>query len=163
MDDARDGENFPRLEQALADVQRILRPRGMLIISTVLSTTVRESIWFLQLQAGIRDKLAKTHLSVNQYMDMFGRHGFRCVTAVNLLTATATNIYPNFLEPDSILDESWRQASNMFDVATNVEMDQMITAARDKKANGGLDAFVKENDHTSSRGFVTIFACTSYA
>ena len=161
LDDVRNGEIFPKLEQALNDAQRILRPRGILIISTVLSTTIRESLWFLQLQSDFREKLAKTHLSINQFMDIFDSHGFQCVTAINFLTSTEQLIYPNFLDPESILDADWRQAINIFDIATDAEINQMLSAIRYKKENGTLGPFVKENDHTANRGLVTMLACTS--
>ena len=161
MDDIQDGKNYPKLEQTLEDAQRILRHRGMLIKSTVLSTTVRESIWFLQMQSKIKEKLAKTHLSVNQYIDMFDKHGFECVTAMNRLTASGANIYPIFLDPESILDEDWRQASSMFGIATDDEIEMMVSAIIEKKENGTLELFVKENDHTNKRGFVMLFACKS--
>ena len=128
MDDIRDGKIYPRLEQTLEDAHRILRHKGMLIISTVLSTTVRESIWFLQMQSEIKEKLAKPHLSVNQYIDMFDKYGFQCITVMNLLTALGANIYPNYLDPESILDEDWRQASSMFGIATDAEIEKMVSA-----------------------------------
>ena len=161
LDDVRDGENFPKLEQALEDAQRVLRPTGVLIISTVLSTTLRESVWFLQLQSDFREKLSKTMLSTDQFMDIFNRHGFQCLTAMNLLTSTDTLIYPTFLDPDSILDGDWRHAINIFDIATDAEINQLISAILGKKENGTLDPFVKDNDHTNNRGLVTIFACIS--
>lgn len=161
LDDIRDGKNYPKLEQTLTDAKRILRQRGVLILSTVLSTTVRESIWYLQCQSEIKEKLAKTHLSVHQYMNMFDKHGFQCETAINLLTAAGANIYLNHSDPESILDEDWRQASSMFGIATDAETEEIISAIYDKKENGTLEEFVRENDHTNKRGFVTLFACMS--
>ena len=133
----------------------------MLIISTVLSTIVRESIWFLQLITGIRENLANTHLSLNQYMDMFDTHGFQCVTAMNLLTTKGANIYCSHLDPEAPLDEDWRIATNFFDIATDLEIKEMESAILAMKQNGTLETFVRENDHTQERGFVTIFACIS--
>lgn len=156
LDDIRDGKNYPKLEQTLTDAKT---QRGLLIISTVLSTTVRESIWFRRCQSEIKEKLAKTHLSVTQYMDMFDKHGFQCVTAINLITAAGENINLNYSDPESILDEDWRQASSMFGIATDAEIEEMISAIYDKKENGTLEQFVKENDHMNKRGFVTLFAC----
>ena len=80
---------------------------------------------------------------------------------MNLLTSTDTLIYPTFLDPDSILDGDWRQAINIFDIATDAEINQLISAILGKKENGTLDPFVKDNDHTNNRGLVTIFACIS--
>ena len=119
----------------------------MLIISTTLSTTLRDSVWFLQLQAEIREKLAKTYLSVDQYIDMLDKHGFRVVTAMNILNANGSNIYSNYLEPESLLDEDLdedrRQATCLFDIATDTEIREMVSAILDKQENGTLGLFVK--------------------
>ena len=95
-------------------------------------------------------------------MDMFDKHGFQCSTAMNLLTATGANIYLNYLNPEAPLDEDWRQASNMFGIATDLEIKEMESVIREMKQNGTLETFMKENDHTHERGFVTLFfACIS--
>ena len=159
MDDTRDGKKYPRLEQTLEDAYRILKKEGVLIISTALSSTIRESVWFLQLQAEIREKIAKTYLSVDQYIDFFDKHGFRCVTAMNLLNATGVHIYPNYLDPESILDKNWQKATSLFDIASGTEIKKMESTVLDKKKDGTLESFVKENDHSHKRGLVTLFAC----
>lgn len=163
LDDTRDGENYPRLEHTLEDARRILKNKGVLIISTTLSSTIRESIWFLQLQANIREKLIKTYPSVDQYIEFFHKHGFRCVTAMNLLNATGVDIYPNYLDPESILDEEWRQATSIFGIATDTEIKEMESVVLDKKKDGTMEVFVHANDHTHKRGLVTLFACISDA
>ena len=63
-------------------------------------------------------------------MDIFDSHGFQCVTAINFLTPTEQLIYPNFLDPDNILDADWRQAINIFAIATDAEINQMLSDIR---------------------------------
>ena len=104
-------------------------------------------------------KIAKTYLSVNQYIDFFDKHGFRCVTAMNLLNATGVHIYPNYLDPESILDKNWQKATSLFDIASGTMIKKMESAVLDKKKDGTLESFVKENDHSHKRVLVTLFAC----
>ena len=49
----------------------------------------------------------------------------------------------------------------MFDIGTDSEIEEMVSAIIDKKEAGTLDSFVKENDHTNKIGFVTFYACKS--
>lgn len=119
-------------------------------------------MWFLQLQDGIREKLAKTFLSVEQWNHIFDKYRFCCVTAMNLLNGTGIDLLPNYLDPKSILDEDWRNARSIFDIATDTEIKQIESAVLDKKEDGTLESSVKENDHTHRRGLITLIACQKY-
>ena len=159
LDDLRDGKNFPMVEQALQETKRILRHGGMLIISTVLAPNIRESVWYLQLLPRVKQILANSQMSFVQYMDIFDKYGYLCVAAINLLTTKEANICNNHFDPDNLLDEDWRQASNFFGMATDLEIQEMELAIIEMKHNGSLKTFVRDNDHTHERGFVTMFAC----
>ena len=54
VDKLGDGRTFPVLEQVFTGTHRILKKEGVLLILADQSTTVRESIWFLPANAGIR-------------------------------------------------------------------------------------------------------------
>ena len=78
---------------------------------------------------------------------------------MNLLNPTGDSMYPHYLNPESLLDKDWRQATSLFEVATDTEIKEMESAIIDKQNDGTMELFVKENDHTHNRGLVTIFAC----
>lgn len=156
-----DGQNYPVLEQTLDDTSRILKKDGLLILSNGLPSTLRESVWFLHLQSQIKEKLAKRQMSVDKIMDVFPNHGFRCVVGLNLLTIGGSNIYPRYLDQESPLSIEWRKATSMFEVASDQEIKVMEKTLLEMKQKGTLKQFIKENDHTSERGLICIFAFLS--
>ena len=133
----------------------------MLIISTALSSTIRESVWFLQLIPRVREIFANSHMCLNQYMDLFDEYGFHCVSAMNMLPLKGANAIDNYFDPQSLLDDGWRQSYNFFGMATEVEIKEMESAINEMKEKGTLERFVRDNDHTHKTGFSTIFACIS--
>lgn len=158
LDKFGDGRTYPVLEQALTETHRVLKKDGVLLITTDLSSTVRESLWFLQAHACIREKIAQTYMPVQLYISLFQKHNFKCVSAVNLLTAAGENFYNNYFDPESPLSADWRRATSVFDIATDQEIKEMEGFLLDKKRKGTLEKFMIEHDHTQDRGHGTLFA-----
>lgn len=158
LDKFGDGRTYPVLEQALTGTHRVLKEDGVLLIMTDLSSTVRESLWFLQAHVGIREKIAQTYMPVQQYISLFQMHNFKCVSAVNLLTATGDNFLNDYFDPEGPLKDEWRRATSVFDIATDEEIKEMEGFLLDKKRKGTLEKFMIEHNHTQDRGYGTLFA-----
>ena len=100
-------------------------------------------------------------MPVQQYISLFHKHNYKCVSAVNLLTAAGDNVYKNYFDPESPLTAEWRQATSLFDIATAEEIEELESFLLDKKQKGILDQFMNQCDHTKERGYGTLFACIS--
>ena len=149
------------LEQVLHDAKRILRPKGVLVVSTCLSSNLRENIWFIQLHPGIREKLANYYLSVDQYLSLFSKHGFQCVTALNMLNLPASMIFLEYWDSEGPLDGKWRSGTNLFETVSNKEIKEMEDIVKDLKRKGNLTKFINEHDHSKDKGVGTLFICVS--
>lgn len=158
LDNLGDGKYFPLLEQALENTRRILRQDGVLIITTILSSTIRDSVWYLQLQADMMDKISRSFMPVEDYRRLFDKHAFHCITSMNLLTDSGP-IHKARWDPNSPLSEEWRQATNFFGIASDREIEEMKLNLLDKKSDGSIDNFIADHDFTKERGLVTLFAC----
>ena len=161
MDKDLDGKNFPMLEKTLLDTKRILRPNGVLVITTVLQSTITHAIWYDQIHPGITEVLSKCCPSAKQYFDLFAKCGFYCVSAMNFLTTPTSLMHTDYWNPEGPLNEEWRNAVNVFGVAGPAKEKEMIDIVLAMKENRLLEDFMVQNDHTSERGMYTLFICIS--
>ena len=76
-------------------------------------------------------------------------------------TAAGDHFFKNYFDPESPLTAEWRQATSLFDIATEEEIEEMKAFLLDKKQKGILDQFMNQCDHTQERGAYTLFACIS--
>ena len=92
-------------------------------------------------------------------MTLFHKHGFKCVSAINLLTASGENLCNNYFDPEGPLMAEWRQETGLFEIATDEEIRDMEDFLLNKKREGTLESFMRLHDHTQDRGHETLFAC----
>ena len=109
----------------------------------------------------VREIIANQLLSFDQYISFIDKYGYECVTALNLLTTKGQSFCSNHFDADNLLDKDWRQANNIFRIATDRQIQEMEAAIIEMKEKGTIEQFVKDNDYTQERGLVTMFACIS--
>ena len=149
------------IEKTLLNTKRILRPKGALVITTVLRSTIKQTIWCTQIHPGITDVISKCHPSAKQYFDLFAKYGFHGVSAMNFLNTATSLMHTDYWNPEGPLNEEWRNAVNVCGVAGLAKEKEVIDIVLAMKENGTLEEFVVENDHTSERGMYTLFVCIS--
>ncbi|XP_053406444.1 ubiquinone/menaquinone biosynthesis C-methyltransferase UbiE-like [Mercenaria mercenaria] len=152
-----DNPAFPNSVKTLKESVRILRPDGLIIISTVLTTTVSRIQWFSQLNMEITNRYnASVMPSLEQFEQMFEDAGIKCIQKINTLGA---DIIKNYYNLDDILDESLRAPRPYWTFATKEEVADVVQKVKALKAKGEYEKWVKEHDLTSTTGVVTIFFC----
>ena len=70
----------------------MLRPSGMIVITTSLPSTMKDAVWFMQLHKNSTERFCKLFPTVNQYMSMFDNCGFKLVSKLNLLSTALMNV-----------------------------------------------------------------------
>ena len=161
IDQDWDGKNFPMVEKTLLNTKRILRPKGVLEITTVLQSTITQAMWCTQIHPGITEVIRKCHPSAKQYFDLFAKYDFHCVSAMNFLNTAASLIFKDYWNPEGPLNEEWRNVVHLCGVAGPAKEKEMEDIVLAMKENRTLEDFMLENDHTSERGLCTLFVCIS--
>ena len=159
LDKAGHDGTFPMMQKALLETRRALRQNGVLLISTIHPTTIKDALWFAQVHHGYRDKLASLVPHVKDYFEKFDKTGFKCVAAMNLLPSDSPTFIRNYLDPEGPLREDWRKGTSMFEFVDNQVLKEMENAFFDMKEKGTLEQFMEDHDRTSIVGMVTMFAC----
>ena len=147
------------MEKTLAQTKRILRKNGILVVMACSRSIINDAIWFSQIHPDITDKLSKINPSVKQYIALFSKHGFKCVSAMNLIPTTS--IFDDRLNPEGPLNEDWRIGTSMFQLAGPEKEKEMVQFVLDMKDKGTLEQFVSDHDRTTEIGEMTLFVCIS--
>ena len=154
------GDSFPDLEQTLRNTKRILRPGGVVVITTLLPGIAKQSTWFTQFSPKVRDVVSQYSPSTEQYLDLFAKYGFSCVAAMNLLTKATPCVLKNHYDPEGPLKREWRIGTYLYRNTSDAEMVQMLSDM-DIKDKGSLEKFILEHDRTSEFGMLTLLVCIS--
>ena len=150
-------EGFPVIESVLKDSKGILKEDGVIIIATGLPSTVKESIWYTQIYPPIADKLAKTLPSTKDWLQMFEKCGFKCVSAMNFLLSDMVNHF----DAEGPLNDEWIIGIRAFADANIHEIGALKDMVRRLKDQGLLNQFVIDHDHTLEMGMTTMFVCVT--
>ena len=94
-------------------------------------------------------------------MNLFAKHGFNCLSAMNLVP-TATSFYNKYyLNPEGPLDEDWRNGVCIFQSAGTEVEKELVQMVLDMKEKGTLTQFVIDHDRSSEIGIITLYSCIS--
>ena len=135
----------------------------MIIITTSLPSTIKEAVWFHKIHPGIAEKLQKVYISAEQYLNLFNKYGFEYVSSMNLLSATTANRTQlvNYFDCEGPLKKQWRKGTNVYDIASEREIQELEERLLKIKETISLHQFMMENDRSLDMGILTVFACIS--
>ena len=114
-----------------------------------------------QIHPEISEILYRIFPSLNQHMALFTKHSYKCVAALNMLLPRTPGCDNAYFNPEGPLDEDWRIATSMFQIAGPEKEKEMIQMVLDMKEKGTLKQFVVDHDRTSEMGVMTLLVCIS--
>lgn len=115
-----------------------------------------KSVWFSQLDDELTDRFNKRVPSLDHYQHMFDIAEVKCVSKLNIL---GSSIVKDYYRLDGPLDPSWRQTISYWKLATEDNLNRIEKKITELKETGQLEKWVKEHDHTESKGFLTFLIC----
>ena len=146
------------MEVMFADAKRVLLPKGIMIITEVLPSTIRKGIWYSQLSLSLCERFCKLFPTTEQYIEMFEKYAFNCVTKFNAL---GTELVENHKDPEGPLKKDWRKGVSLFSFATEKEIHDIEQFVQEMNNDGTIFKYIKEHDRTLEMGFLTVFVCIS--
>ena len=161
LEDKWNGIDFPVLEKTLVHTKRVLRKNGVLLIIAATPSIMGESIWFSQIHPDITDKACKVYPSAKRSMNLFTKHGYQCVSAMNLIPTPASFYNEHCLHPEAPLDKGWRDGICVLQIAGSKTENELIQMVLNMKQKGTLNQYVTDHDRSSEIGVMTLFVCTS--
>ena len=152
--------HFPVLEKTNKETKQILRPNGVLVVSSPTPSIIKDAAWFTQIHHGVTQKILKMVPTNKQYIEIFAKCGLKCVSEMNLLTGT-TSMFNNYLDQEGPLKEDWRKGTSAFGLANVEEIKEIEDRVTEMKEKGALKQFMPQHDRTSELGIVALYVCIS--
>ena len=152
IDDTGNGVDFPIVEEVFLEAKRTLRYKGIMLLLTWLPTA-RNYVWYDLLHEGLLDRHVKLFPSIEQYLSMFTKCGFKIRTKLNILGA---DLLKDYHDAEGPLRESWRKGDSVFGYASQEEIREIEDCVQKMKENGTLEEFVRTHDKALDVGFITL-------
>ncbi|KAK3086903.1 hypothetical protein FSP39_025211 [Pinctada imbricata] len=148
-----DGEHFPTIQKTVAEMYRVLKPGGVVIITN----TVKDQFygtWFCRLIPTVLERLVKRVPSKDVIIDILRNCDFDVETPLSYL---GNDWFKDYSDTEGPLIESWRMRDSFFSLASAEEIRTCIERVQTMQANGTLKSFYEEHDGTSSIGTFSFF------
>ena len=159
VDDWSAAPGFTKAEKTLQDAKRVLRPGGILVVGEFLKTTVRESIWYMQLSPSLKDRFSQRFLTAKQILTLLSNAGFNCRSKMNVL---GSDFIKGYWDPVGPMREEWWKAyaAGLLAMATEEEIAEIKKLTKEKNEDGTMLQYMEAHDRTLEIGCVSIFLST---
>lgn len=138
------GEDFPTVERALEEADRVLKPGGILIISDCLPHQITSGFWYYKLIPSAAERMAKKHPPHHLYKKTLSKLGFTDMhTIVPLYETYNTSHYHDVTGP---LNPEWRDTDSFWSITTEEEIKEMEQYVKSMQNNNTLEEFVNKSD-----------------
>ena len=161
IDAESESGEFEGLKEALKGAKRILRPQGVMMITTVFPSQIKYSYWFTQIQPNAFRKMDQVCLTAEQWLALLSECGFRCVASLSLLRAHTPTIFVDYLNSQGPVEDDWRIGTSLFEISNDEELIEYENKVLNLKKKGMLKAFMRQHDRTPELGILVLFACIS--
>jgi SAM-dependent methyltransferase len=130
-------------QAVLAELARVLRPGGVLVVNTCSQTQLRRAYWYYALVPGAADALRRRYAGLDGLeaaMDVAG------MVPAGRFVPSATLQGPSYFDGRSPLDSTWRNGDSVWSLASDGELLGALDLVKSMDEDGTLDTFVAQND-----------------
>ena len=154
LEENPDGENFPTIEKVLVEARRVVKPDGVLAISSSAPPRSYETIWFVHLNPDIASRHLKQYPHDRKWHEIFRKCGFYCSNYIHNNANIPEQTMKTLLDPEGPLRKEWRDCNSYWASATSNDLKVVEDKIQELKASGRLEQFV-ETHNTCKEFFVT--------
>ncbi|KAK3090830.1 hypothetical protein FSP39_014991 [Pinctada imbricata] len=148
LEKSPDGIHYDQAQKTLEQAYRILKPGGILAITTG-TPTLCESCWIFNLHEDVLKRYKMRFMSVNQLKKILTESGFK---VLNTLNVTGREIFESYTELEGPLRPSFRNNVSYFAEATPDEVEQIISLVTKLKDSNELQNFYDKHDKSDEIG-----------
>ncbi len=148
---------FPGHARVIAEMQRVLRPGGVLVINMCTHRQLGDGFWYYDLVPEAREACVRRHIPVETLETILVDAGFELrATQVPLDAVMQGDAYFDMTGP---LKESWRKGDSFWALAPPDQIAAAEARVRELQAAGALEAWFQERDERRKGvGQFTFFA-----
>ncbi len=135
---------FAGWKRALAEIARVLRPGGVVVVGTTAHVQLERGYWYYRLLPEARARLAARYLDLDPLEALLADLG---LTPLGRLVPTdAVLMGMAYFDPEGPFDPAWRAGDSFWALVTAAELETCLTTLTQRREAGTLQALVAELD-----------------
>ena len=152
---------FPAHAAVIAEMARVLRPGGVLVINTCTHDQLSEGYWYYELVPEAREACIRCHIPTEQLTGMMAASGLDPRPPEPALDAVMQG--EAYFDPTGPLREDWRKGDSFWALATAEQVASAEARVREMQAAGTLEQWMKERDERREGvGQFTFFSAVKF-
>lgn len=152
-------EGFDAHRKVLREFARILKPDGVIVVSTSSQEQIHSGFWFYHLIPQAARRLQKRFIPLPKLAELLAEFGFRHIAEQALGDVVLQG--DAYFEPHGPLRAAWRNGDSAWSLASKEELAQALSAVRALDARGELETKMEDWDSARRRIGQITFVCAS--
>jgi SAM-dependent methyltransferase len=141
-DDAAEG--FPAHRRVFQEFARVLKPGGILTVSTCSQEQLRHGYWHYQLIPEAADALRNRYVPIDELLEILDDCGLEYRGSFAPLDATVQG--DSYFDPTGPLNKEWRDGDSVWSLLAEDRLNRTLSRLRKLEERGELKTYVARND-----------------
>ena len=137
-------EGFPAHRRVFQEFARVLKPGGILTISTCSQEQLRHGYWHYHLIQEAADALRNRYVPLDELLEILSDCGF--AHRGNFAPVDATVQGDSYFDPRGPLNKEWRDGDSVWTLVAENRLDHVLSRIQKLDERGELETYMARND-----------------
>jgi SAM-dependent methyltransferase len=137
-------EGFPAHRMVFREFARVLKPGGILTVSTCSQEQLRRGYWHYHLIPEAADALRNRYVPIDELLEILDDSGFARRGSFAPIDATVQG--ESYFDPRGPLSKGWRDGDSVWSLVAEDRLNRTLSRIRKLDERGELETYAARND-----------------